>query len=478
MLGRTGTTAAPMSRLSLLDLAFFIAESEASPKHVAGLHIHQIPKGAGAGFAKQLHAEFLEHTDVQPPFDRVIQFMSPTLMPSWGEAASVDLSQHLFFHQLKRGANDREALYALTAKLHEPVLDRSRPLWEVHVIGGLWDRQFAVYYKMHHAVADGITMMRWGMQSLRDTPDDLSLTPVWTLDQTRRGRTGGSRRLDQQLAGTVWKQITANSKRAIGVGRLTAMLALEAVKLTKNAIALPFMASGNTPFTGNATSGRQFATAAVPMARIDAIRRVARATLNHVALTCLDGAMHRYLADEGVELDRPITIQMPVNLRQKGVGGEKATGNKIGIILVDLSPPTDDAYVRLRNVGYSLRNVRAMIDSVAPEAVETYTILTGLLGQIAGMLQLADVITPMGNTLVSNVPGPAERLYLKGAPLVEMHPVSTLPATHLLNITLFSYAGTLYFGLIATDALPNLGRLAAYVEEEIATLEAAVGITA
>ncbi|MFX7812372.1 hypothetical protein ABTK19_19490, partial [Acinetobacter baumannii] len=75
------------------------------------------------GFAKQLHAEFLEHTDVQPPFDRVIQFMSPTLMPSWGEAASVDLSQHLFFHQLKRGANDREALYALTAKLHEPVLD-------------------------------------------------------------------------------------------------------------------------------------------------------------------------------------------------------------------------------------------------------------------------------------------------------------------------------------------------------------------
>ena len=90
----------------------------------------------------------------------------------------------------------------------------------------------------------------------------------------------------------------------------------------------------------------------------------------------------------------------------------------------------------------------------------------------------ADVITPMGNTLVSNVPGPEQRLYLKGAPLLEMHPVSTLPATHLLNITLFSYAGTLYFGFIATDALPNLGRLAAYVDEEIAALEQAVGIAA
>jgi WS/DGAT/MGAT family acyltransferase len=462
-----------MSRLSLLDLAFFIAENEASPKHVAGLHIHQIPTGGGAGFAKQLYEEFLEHTDVQPPFDQVIHFLSAGLMPSWGTAETVDLSQHVFFHKLKSGHNDREALYALAAQLHEPMLDRSRPLWEVHVIAGLRDKRFAIYYKMHHAVADGITMTRWGVESLRTDPGDTAVTPVWTLDHSRRAGFRHKKRLDQQVAGTVWKQLTANSKRAVGIGRLTAMLALEAVKLTKNAIALPFMASGATPFTGNATPGRQFATAAVPMARIDAIRKVARATLNHVALTCLDGAMHRYLADEGVALDRPITIQMPVNLRREG---EKAGGNKIGIILVDLSPPTDDAYVRLRNVGYSLRNVRAMIDAVAPEAVETYTILTGLLGQIAGTLKLADVITPMGNTLVSNVPGPDHRLYLKGAPLLEIHPMSTLPATHLLNITLFSYAGTLYFGLIATDALPNLGRLAAYVDEEIAALEAAVGI--
>ncbi|KQY86872.1 wax ester/triacylglycerol synthase domain-containing protein [Pelomonas sp. Root1444] len=465
-----------MTRLSLLDLAFFIAETEASPKHVAGLHIHQVPKGGGANFAKQLYEEFLEHTDVQPPFDQVIHFLSAGLMPSWATADAVDLSEHVFFHKMKAGHNDREALYALTAELHQPMLDRSRPLWEVHVIAGLWDKQFAIYYKMHHAVADGITMTRWGVESLRTTPDDDRVTPVWTLDHTRRsGGLGRKKRLDQAVAGTVWKQLTANSKRAVGIGRLTAMLALEAVKLTKNAIALPFKASGDTPFTGNATPGRQFATAAVPMARIDAIRKVARATLNHVALTCLDGAMHRYLADEGIALDRPITIQMPVNLRREG---EKGGGNKIGIILVDLSPPTDDAYVRLRNVGYSLRNVRAMIDSVAPEAVETYTILTGLLGQIAGTFKLADVITPMGNTLVSNVPGPDHRLYLKGAPLLEMHPVSTLPATHLLNITLFSYAGTLYVGLIATDALPNLGRLAAYVDEEIAALEQAVGIAA
>ena len=130
--------------------------------------------------------------------------------------------------------------------------------------------------------------------------------------------------------------------------------------------------------------------------------------------------------------------------------------------------------MRLRNIGYSLRRVRTMIDSVAPEAIETYTILTGVLGQIAEMLKLSGSVAPMGNTTVSNVPGPKEHLYIQGARLEEMHPVSTLPPTHLLNITLFSYAGTLNFGLIATDALPNLQRLGGYVDEAFDELERCV----
>lgn len=461
-----------MARLSLLDLAFFVAENAASPKHVAGLHIHARPPGAKASFARELFDELLTHDAVQAPFNRLIRFVSPTLMPDWVTAESVDLNQHLFFHSLKSGKNQREHLYALVAKLHEPVLDRSRPLWEVHVIDKLWDGQFAIYYKMHHAIADGITMTRWGVDSLASAPDDLELRPVWSVNHARR-KGGGRAKLNQRLVASAWKAITANSKRAVGIGRLGAMLALEAVKLTKNAIALPFMASGKTPFTGTATPGRQLATAAISMDRIAKVRKQNRATLNHVALTCLDGAMHRYLKDEGITLDRPITIQMPVSLRREG---QNEAGNKIGIILVDLSPPTDDAYVRLRNVGYSLRNVRTMIDSVAPEAIETYTILTGVLGQLADMFKLADVVTPLGNATVSNVPGPAERLYLKGAELREMHPVSTLPPTHLINITLFSYAGELAFGLVATDAMPNLPRLARYIEEEFGVLEKAVGL--
>ncbi len=457
-----------MSKLSLLDLGFFIAETEASPKHVAGLLICKRPPKSTVGFAKNLYRDFLTFTDVKPPFNRIIVF-SATAMPHWQDVDAVDLAEHIFYHKLGKGENDQQALYDFVAKLHTPMLDRARPLWEIHVIDGLAGGRFALYQKMHHAYADGVTMTRWTAEGMAHSPDDLALTPVWTLKHG--GHAAKRKKRSQEMMQSMWKDAGGTSRRLLGIGRLAAMLFLEGVKLTKNAIALPFVSIAKTPLTGQVTSGRQFTTAGVSMARVDEIRKRTRSTLNHVALTCLDGALRRYLSDQGVELKRPITIQMPVNLRKEG---EKTAGNKIGIILVELSLPTDDPYVRLRNIGFSLRSVRTMIDSVAPEAIESYTIITGLVAQIAEMLKLSNTLPPMGNTLVSNVPGPKDHLYMKGAKVEEMHPISTLPPSNLLNITLFSYAGDLFFGLIATDELPNLQRLGVYVQEAFTELESSV----
>ena len=457
-----------MSKLSLLDLGFFIAETEASPKHVAGLLIGKRPAKSTVGFAKNLYKEFLTFTEVTAPFNRVISFATGK-MPHWQEVESVDLSQHVFYHKLAKRKNSRQTLYDFVAELHTPMLDRSRPLWEVHVIDGLGDGRFALYQKMHHAYADGVTMTRWTAEGMAESPDDLDLTPVWTLKHGVHA--SKLKKRNQEKMRSAWNEVGGTSRRLLGISRLAAMLFLEGVKLTKNAIALPFLSSAKTPLTGQVTSGRQFTTAGVSMARVDKIRKRTRSTVNHVALTCLDGALRRYLADQGVELSRPIIIQMPVNLRKEG---EKSAGNKIGIVLVELSPPTDDPYVRLRNIGFSLRGVRTMIDSVAPEAIESYTIITGLVAQIAELLKLSNNLPPMGNTLVSNVPGPREHIYIKGAKIEEMHPISTLPPSNLLNITLFSYAGDLFFGLIATDELPNLQRLGEYVQEAFTELETSV----
>ncbi len=459
-----------MSKLSFLDFGFFIAETTASPKHVAGLMVCKCPPKSKAGFVKNLYREYLTHTDIKAPFNRVIEF-SLTGMPSWKEAQSIDMGQHIFYHRLSRGENNRQALYRFISNLHVPMLDRTRPLWELHVIDGMDDGQFAIYQKIHHAYADGVTMSRWIAESLSATPDDLTVRPLWT--QKHGGHGVRRKKATQEVVQSAWKEVGDTTQRVMGVGRLAAMLLLESVKLTKNAIALPFVSSAKTLLTGQVTAGRQFTATGVSMERIHCIRELTRSTLNHVALTCLDGALRAYLKDQGVELDRPITIQMPVNLRRSG---DKTAGNKIGIIQVELSPPTDDPYIRLRNIGYSLRNVRTMINSVAPVAIESYTILTGLVAQGAETLKLSDALPPMSNAMVSNVPGPQEYLYIKGARMEEMHPVSTLPPSNLLNITLFSYAGTLYFGLIAADGLPDLQRLGDYVQSAFLELEKSIRV--
>jgi WS/DGAT/MGAT family acyltransferase len=344
-----------MNKLSLLDLGFFIAESQASPKHVGGLLICKKPPKAPAGFVRNIYKEMLTLTDVEAPFNRMIKF-SLTAMPSWKTCTSIDLTQHIFYHKLAAGNNTRAELYQMVSALHTPMLDRSRPLWEFHVIDGLSEGRFAIYQKMHHACADGVTMARWTAEGLAKSADDLELRPVWTLKHVRDA--SRRTRMKQEMLQSAWKSVAVTGKRFLGIGRLATMLLLESVKLTKNAIALPFVHSEHTPLTGQVTSGRQFASAAVSMERVNRIRASTRSTLNHIALTCLDGALHRYLQDQGVKLKRPITIQMPVNLRPEG---EKASGNKIGIIQVDLSPPTDDPYIRLRNIGFSLRNVSPMI---------------------------------------------------------------------------------------------------------------------
>ncbi|HPP46195.1 MAG TPA: wax ester/triacylglycerol synthase family O-acyltransferase, partial [Accumulibacter sp.] len=213
-----------MHKLSLLDLGFIIAESAASPKHVGGLMIFKRPPRAKAGFARELYRELLTCRTMQPPFNRVLQF-SLTAMPVWRDSETVDLHEHLFYHRLPRGKNDRADLYAFVAGLHQPMLDRSRPLWQVHVIDGLSESRFALYVKMHHACADGVTMVRWTVAALATTPDDQQLRPLWSYQR----QNDVERQQEQQarVARSLLDKCFGAGKHLLSLARLTAMMLLE-----------------------------------------------------------------------------------------------------------------------------------------------------------------------------------------------------------------------------------------------------------
>ncbi|MFZ4703614.1 MAG: hypothetical protein ACOYMG_26525, partial [Candidatus Methylumidiphilus sp.] len=82
-----------MSKLSFLDFGFFIAETAASPKHVAGLLICKRPVKSTAAFARNLYLEYLTHTDLKAPFNQIIEF-SFKGMPNWRKADTMNLSEH------------------------------------------------------------------------------------------------------------------------------------------------------------------------------------------------------------------------------------------------------------------------------------------------------------------------------------------------------------------------------------------------
>lgn len=458
-----------MKRLTLMDLAFFIAESKNSPKHVAALVRCRKPRGAPADYAERLVEDVKRMGPPAAPFDQVIRFVGP-LGPHWISNPHVDFDQHVFYHHERRAISWDEAREK-AALLHEPMLDRSRPLWEFHLIDGIRGGRFALYLKLHHAYADGMTMTSWMDKSLARDENDPNFTPPWAV-KPRRGR-GASAGLPSPvkllcgLRGLAKQQ----AKSAGGILKLGAQQAIERAGLTRDAVALMFNTPADTPLTGAAEPGRGVATAGVPMSRVFRLCDATCSTLNHVALACIDSAVHAWLAQQGIHLDHPISIQMPVNLRD-GQGG--STGNRIGITLVDLAPPGLPPYRRLREIGFKLQNVKYQVAGIPAIAFEQFTFMLGGASEAIAKLGLTDTLPTNGHAVVSNLPGPDSPRYIRGSRVENMYPISTLSPGLRLNITMFSYDGTLHFGLVGTRDLANLqsladGIVAAFRELETST---------
>ena len=62
-------------------------------------------------------------------------------------------------------------------------MDRSQPLWELHVVDGLSRGRVAVVPKMHHALLDGMAALGVGMILLDPSPEPTPIEPPdeeWT----------------------------------------------------------------------------------------------------------------------------------------------------------------------------------------------------------------------------------------------------------------------------------------------------------
>ena len=191
-------------------------------------------------------------------------------------------------------------------------------------------------------------------------------------------------------------------------------------------------------------------------------------------MTLCDIDISRYFDEHEDTPEGPLVAYMPVDIR---TSEEEGDGNLVTLLQVKMAASHDDPLAAMQEVRESIRSAREVYSGASRDAVQYYALMVALVSLAEEMLGLHKVFRPVENVVISNVPGSRDKMYFNGAEEVGVYPISTLPPMTALNVTVCSYHGTMYFGLIAgRTAIPDLDRLTACLNEVYEELIAESGI--
>jgi diacylglycerol O-acyltransferase / wax synthase len=165
---------------------------------------------------------------------------------------------------------------------------------------------------------------------------------------------------------------------------------------------------------------------------------------------------------------------VPVSLH----GETDAGGNQVTLLLANLATHLADPVARLQAIVRSTSDAKLRL-SAMPRLQKMAHGMTTVAPLGPAIITGSARKHPVFNVVISNVPGPKETLFLNGARLDEVYPVSI--ATHYLalNITISGYGDRLGFGYTACRrSVPALQRMLDYTDEAMAELEAALDASA
>jgi WS/DGAT/MGAT family acyltransferase len=459
-------------RLGSTDAAFLYAEREDAPMHIGAVAILDGDLDCAA-YGRSIAAK-LER------LPRLVQKVVPAPFnlghPTWERDSKFDLSRHLFTREVA-SPGGRAELFAAAGEVFTGMLDRGKPLWEIHVLRGLEGGRSALVSKVHHAMVDGV-----GANELVTTLFDLSPTGAPPEGASARAPIASEPAV-QPLDG-LWASTSATvdawsraSLALLEAGRTftteQAQITLQALNETVPDLALPLR---RLPWNRSGSRRRKLVGTDFSFAEARAIRGALGGTVNDVVLAALGGGVADYCRRHGVATSgRSMRVMVPVNVRPERDSG--SLGNLVSLLPVNVPLDIDDPARRLRAIHGTTRILKAA------KVAEGLHQMATLWGAVPAPIQAAFgavgamAPAPVFNLVCTNVPGPQIRLYALEHPVIAYYPSVPVGFQMGLGCAIYSYDQRLFIGLTADPAAcPDVELVLECVEQAFHQLRDAAGV--
>jgi WS/DGAT/MGAT family acyltransferase len=432
--------------------------------NVVGTLVLDAPNASGGGCYERVLRLVEERAPRLAPFRRRMIAMPLGLdHPVWVDDPDLDVRSHV--HRVRAPAPGSERVLAdLVARIASQPLDRARPLWQLSVVEGLAEDGVALVFKLHHAVADGLSAALLMLQLLDSSPEEAEedashvRMPPAPASTSLALLAHAVARLPQRSARFA-RLLRDSAGSVVGMARSTA----RGAPAGGPRMPMPFNAPP-TPWNRTLSSQRTVAFGRARLADVKAVGTAFGATVNHVVLAACTQTLRRYLEAHGGAPEVPLVAAIPVSLRSPE---ELATyGNRLSALLVHLPVHLADPVEQLLTLRYDAessqqQHARLGVGALGEWAEFTSTRLLGMAARFYSDRKLANRHRPLHNLVISNVRGPGSRLYAAGARLTAAYPLGPLMEGVGVNITVLSYAESVDFGVVACErSVPHAGDIA------------------
>jgi diacylglycerol O-acyltransferase len=338
-------------RLSSMDSSFLYFEKKETPMHIGSVSLFdgEIPF---ENFVAMLDAKM----HLLPRYQQVV-VPDPFNLghPTWEHDANFNIRNHIFKVQIDKPGGEKE-LIDLAGRIFTPMMDRTKPLWDIYLVYGLEGGKTAMVCRVHHCMVDGMS----GVDLLKIVLDFSPVPapiPAKPAAKPREPQPDPTRRLFDSILGGMQEGMTRWMEFQNGLLNLTQALteqtSREAMKNISEEIPKIMRPAERLPFNGPLSGEKRMVWNTFSFAEARAIRGALSGTVNDVVLTALSGAVSRYVETHGQSVaGRKARFMVPVSLRQEDQHG--ALGNMVSILPVEIPLDLKDPIARFRYVNQKL----------------------------------------------------------------------------------------------------------------------------